>query len=329
MTRSDLQRLQIDVRLNPAGLPDTMADEVRAGLSGSPKTLPSKYFYDARGSELFERITELPEYYQTRTELEMLRRIARPLIEEHEFAELVEPGSGSALKTALLLDAMDERGHLRRYLPVDVSESMLRRTAGDLLERYPGLEVHGLVGDFQRHLSAVPPPADRRLVIFLGSTIGNLEPEERRVFLSDVRGLLGPAGCFLLGVDLVKDRERLEAAYNDSAGVTAEFNRNILGVVNGGLSGDFAPQAFRHYAFYHAAAARIEMHLIPDTPQRARLEAIPLTVEIDANESIRTEISCKFTRETTSEMLLEAGLRLREWRTDPAELFGLALADAA
>jgi len=238
MSPTDIERLTVEVHLSGDPL-ESMSQEVRNGLTAQQKTLPCKYFYDTYGSILFEQITELPEYYQTRTELAILQTIAGGLAEELEFNEVLELGSGSAKKTCTLLDALDGRGCLQRYVPVDVSESMLRESAASLLERYQKLLVHGVVGDFQLHLSKAPPPAGRRLVLFLGSTIGNLDVPERQQFLRQVRGLLGPEDCFLVGVDLVKDVERIEAAYNDSAGITADFNRNALPVVNRELDGDF------------------------------------------------------------------------------------------
>ncbi len=328
MSAPPTERLKIDVCLDPADLTRTMVDDVRRGLTGHPKRLPSKYFYDARGSELFERITELPEYYQTRTELQILHSIAGDLIDDLACEELVELGSGSSTKTRVLLDAMQRRGSLRRYLPFDVSAEMLQGSCSSLLERYPSMVVHAVVGDFQRHLGSVPPAEGNRLAIFLGSTIGNLEADERRAFLRDVRGLLDANGRFLLGVDLVKDKAMLEAAYDDSAGVTAEFNRNILRVVNNGLEADFHPEAYRHVAFYDIEKARIEMHLAPETNQQVRISKLDLEVDVGTDETIWTEISCKFTRASTESMLAEAGMRLERWFSDPENRFALALASA-
>jgi L-histidine N-alpha-methyltransferase len=257
-------RLTITAPFAGDELRSSLADDVRRGLTASQKSLPSKYFYDARGSDLFEQITELPEYYQTRTELEILRSIADPLAADVPFSDVVELGSGSSKKTRTLLDALERHGSLRRFIPLDVSEEMLRQSAAALLDRYPGLRVHGVVGDFLKHLDAVPDAEGRRLVIFLGSTIGNLFKEERIDFLRNVRTLLQPGDGLLLGVDLVKDAATLEAAYNDAAGVTAEFNRNVLRVVNAGLRADFVPGAYRHYAPYNAGEQRIEMYLVAE-----------------------------------------------------------------
>jgi L-histidine N-alpha-methyltransferase len=329
VTRSLDERLTVARYVDGRGQLTTLADDVRRGLTASPKYLHPKYFYDTRGSELFEQITELPEYYQTRTELGILRAIAAPLVAEGDYREIAELGSGSSSKTRTLLDAMEARGTLERYIPVDVSETMLRESAGALLERYPVLRVDAVVGDFQHHLAEVPTAQGRRLVLFLGSTIGNLDSGERSALLQGVRGLLTAEDRFLLGVDLVKDVAVLEAAYNDAAGVTAAFNRNILRVVNLALDGDFAPAAFRHYAPYNAAAARIEMHLMADTPQTAFLRALDLKVEMAAGESIWTESSYKFTQESAAAMLAAADLRLEQWYTDPGRRFGLALAAPA
>jgi L-histidine Nalpha-methyltransferase len=325
MTQPPTDRFALGVCLAPSELATTMAEDVRVGLTSDPKRLPSKYFYDARGSELFERITELPEYYQTRTELAILESIADDLVGELRCEELVELGSGSARKTRVLLDAMERSDLLVRYLPFDVSADMLRESSLELLDRYRKLSVYGVVGDFQRHLTSVPPAGGSRLVMFLGSTIGNLEVEERRAFLAGVRGLLGNDGSFLLGVDLVKDMKALEAAYDDSAGVTAEFNRNILRVVNGRLDADFQTELYRHVAFYDVEKARIEMHLAPERDQHVRVAKLDLEVDVRHDETIWTEISCKFTRESTAAMLAEVGLSLERWFTDAQSRFALAL----
>jgi len=305
-----------------------MLAEVRRGLTSTPKTLPPKYFYDEYGSQLFEQITELPEYYPTRTELSILQTIATPLVRERGFQELVEVGSGAAVKTRTLLDAMSHAGTLVRYVPFDVSDEMLRQSSLELLDRYPDLEIRGVVGDFQRDLDKIPAAAGRRLVIFLGSTIGNLEGDERLALLTATRKLLQPGDAFLLGVDLVKEIPVIEAAYNDAAGVTAEFNRNMLAVINRLFDGDFDVNAFAHRAFYNREQERIEMHLVPGTPQTATLRRIELQVDLAAGESIRTEISCKFTRGRVTSMLQAAGMRLANWYSDPKQLFGLVLATA-
>jgi len=319
-------RLTLDVYLNGDGFLGTMADEVRRGLTADPKTLPSKYFYDAHGSDLFEAITELPEYYQTRTENAILKSVADRLVSEGGYGSLLEIGSGSATKTRTLLDAMARHGSLQQYVPVDVSEQMLRESSERLLESYPTLHVHGVVGDFLEHLSLVPSTTERRLTIFLGGTIGNLDVDERLEFLRSVRGLLKGEDAFLLGVDLVKDVAVIEAAYNDSAGVTAAFNRNVLWAVNKALGADFQPEAYRHCAFFNATAERIEMHLVPDAPQHVQIPAAEISIDIAAEESIRTEISCKFTRTSATAMLEAADFGVAQWYTDPQNLFALILA---
>ena len=328
MNPNSMDRLTLDVCWSPDQQAALMAEEVAHGLTAQPKWLPSKYFYDARGSELFDEITRLPEYYPTRTEDSILRSMGNQLVQEFGFHELAEIGSGLSTKTLFLLDAMEKLGTLDRYLPIDISQDALELSARSLLERYPRLQVHGIVGDFSQHLDRVPSALGRRLVIFLGSTIGNLDAHERRPFLESVRKLLVPGDYFLLGLDLVKDVGRLEAAYNDSAGVTAEFNRNVLHVLNRMLDADFDVDAFEHLAYYNADQARIEMHLVPAREQKISLQRIPLGVSISPPETIRTEISCKFTREITAALLHDGGLRLERWYSDPEELFGLALAVA-
>jgi len=328
VTARELDRFTLDVHLEGSQL-STMRDEVRAGLTASQKSLPSKYFYDAYGSELFEQITELPEYYQTRTELAILQSLAAPLADQYRWNEVVEIGSGSSKKTLAILDALNERGFLRRFVPIDVSESILRESATALLARYPSLHVHGVIGDFMAHLGTVPPPDGKRLVIFLGSTIGNLDTAERLEFLTAVRGMLGQNDHFLVGMDLVKDIATVEAAYNDSRGVTAEFNRNVLRVVNRELHANFVPESYRHWSFFSVEKSRIEMHLIPDAPQTVVIGDLGLTIQCVPDETIFTEISCKYTEASAREALEAAGLELVSWHTDPKQLFGVALAKRA
>jgi L-histidine N-alpha-methyltransferase len=305
---------------------DTLADDVRDGLTRSLKELPPKYFYDERGSVLFDRITSLPEYYPTRCERSILNRHAPQLVRGTE--ELVELGSGTASKTRALLYAMAGAGSLRRYVPFDVDESVVRACALELVELYPGLRVHGVVGDFGRDLERVPD-GRRRLFAFLGGTIGNLYPAERAGFLERMRALMGPDDRLVIGTDLVKDRAVLEAAYNDSAGTTAEFNRNILRVINAGLEADFDPEAFEHVAFFDEANSWIEMRLRANGAQRVRIDGADLEVTFADGEEIRTEISAKFTRDAVERELDDAGLRLDDFFTDGSALFGLAFARAA
>jgi L-histidine N-alpha-methyltransferase len=304
---------------------DTLADDVRRGLAQPLKELPPKYFYDARGSELFDRITSLPEYYPTRCEREILNRHAPAIIERSGAGELVELGSGTASKTRALLYAMAGQGRLERYVPFDVDESVVQASATELVEAYPGLRVHGVVGDFGRDLAQIPD-GDRRLFAFLGGTIGNLYPDERASFLAGLREVMGPADRLVIGTDLVKDRSVLEAAYNDSAGVTAEFNRNVLRVINAGLGGDFDPEAFEHVAFFDEANAWIEMRLRANGAQAVRIDGAGLELRFADGEEIRTEISAKFTRDAVTCELEAAGLALDDFFTDDAGLFGLAFA---
>jgi dimethylhistidine N-methyltransferase len=312
-------------RIDRDGQAERDRAELRAALLRSPREIPSRFFYDDHGSRLFERICELPEYYQTRTEHALLAAIADQVVGLSGADELVEIGAGSAVKTRTLLDAMRRAGRLRRYVPVDVAEGTIRRAADELAAEYPELCVHGIVGDFTADLGRLPASA-RRLVIFLGGTIGNLRPAEADAFLRRRAREMSPGDHFLLGVDLVKPVARLEAAYNDSAGVTAAFNGNILRVVNRLAGGDFDPAAFRHRAFYDPARRWIEMRLVALQPQRVLLPGLDLALDLAAGEEILTEISAKYDREQAEALLAAAGLTPRQWFTDPEVLFGLALA---
>lgn len=314
--------------LDPGSWRDQLAADVREGLAAEPKRLPPKYFYDERGSRLFERITRLPEYYQTRTERRILERVASTLVEGVEPRALVEYGSGSAGKTGTLLEAMAERDRLEAYGPVDVSEEALREAARRYLRRYPQLRVEAVLADFESTVR-LPFAELPRLVLFLGSTIGNFRQREAVSFLRRVREQLSGGEGFLVGFDLVKSRERLESAYDDEAGVTARFNRNVLRVVNRELDADFDPGAFEHRAFFDPGKSRIEMHLVSRTPQRVRVRELDLTVQFEAGESLRTELSYKYTRASARELLEAAGLEMVRWDTDPQELFALALARRA
>ena len=316
------------VRVHVFDVRDTLAQDVRQGLTSELKELPPKYFYDARGSALFDQITTLPEYYPTRCEREILNRRAPEIVRRSQASELIELGSGSASKTRALLYAMAGEGTLKRYVPLDVSQATVESCAAELLELYPGLEIHGVVGDFDRDLDRVPI-GERRLFAFLGGTIGNLYPDERSAFLIRLRERMRPEDRLLIGTDLVKDRSVLEAAYNDSAGVTAEFNRNVLRVINAGLDADFEPEAFEHVAFFDEANSWIEMRLRANGAQRVRIDGADLEVTFADGEEIRTEISAKFTREAVERELRAADLRLDEFFTDGSKLFGLAFARAA
>jgi L-histidine N-alpha-methyltransferase len=317
--------LRIDVYLRDGALA-TLADDVRDGFERTPKMLPPKYLYDDRGSELFERITELPEYYPTRTEQSILDEVGGEIVDLVQPEELVELGPGSARKTNALLDPMHESGRARRYVPVDVSESALEECAGRLAGEYGGLAIHGIVGDFERHLDRVPRNGDRRLIAFLGGTIGNLDAGQRQSMLRTVRAQLGSNDRLLVGTDLVKDRELLEAAYNDSEGITAEFNRNVLNVVNSNLEADFEPERFQHRAVYDDERQWIEMHLLADEAHTARIDALGLNVPFEEGEHILTEISCKFTEDSLEREYAGAGLELLDVYTDPERLFALSLA---
>ncbi|HZC18593.1 MAG TPA: L-histidine N(alpha)-methyltransferase [Rubrobacteraceae bacterium] len=322
-----------------------MAKNVRAGLLSTPKDLSPwpKYFYDERGSKLFEEITTLPEYYQTRTELSILEEKAPEIIARTRCQELVELGSGSASKTRPLLDAMSASreeegpkvGEALRYVPLDISESALRDSARGLLEQYPMLEIFGFVGDFERSLDCLlvhPRWANARevdgfgkLVIFLGGTLGNFTPGRQRSFLSTLRAGLKERDYLLVGVDLVKDPRVLEAAYDDARGVTASFNKNLLKVLNRRLGGQFDPELFVHRAVYNPEESRIEMWLDSKVKQKVSVAALDLEVPFEAGEGMRTEISAKFTRSMFELMLEEAGFAATAWYTDEANLFGLAL----
>ena len=304
----------------------SLADDVLDGLTRPFKELPPKHFYDAYGAELFDRICELPEYYPTRAERAILEQSSAEIVAATGAAELVELGSGTAAKTRLLLGAMADAGTLRRYVPVDVTESMVVSCADELVDEFPGLRVHGIVGDFERHLSHVPPPDGPRVVAFLGGTIGNFTPGSRRRFLRGIAKLLRPGiDHLLLGTDLVKDPAVLEAAYDDSAGVTAEFNRNVLRVINRELDADFDIDAFEHVAFFDREREWIEMRLRAERRMDVHVGRLGLDVSFAPREELRTEISAKFTIKRLGADLAAAGLELRDVLTDPEELFALSL----
>ena len=328
-TLTDSGRVRIHSLLSEHG-ERRLADDVLDGLTRPFKEIPPKHFYDARGSELFEQICELPEYYPTRTERQILRQRADEIIEDTGAVELVELGSGSAEKARILLDAMARQGTLRRYVPLDVSEQALRQAAAELVAEYRELEVDGVVADFERHLESVPEAdGGPRIVALLGGTIGNFPPGSRRRLLREIARTLGPEDRLLLGTDLVKDQAVLEAAYNDAAGVTAEFNRNVLHVVNRELDADFAPQEFDHLAFFDRQHEWIEMRLRSRQVQTVHVRRLGLRIEFRAGEELRTEISAKFTPARVSSEFEAAGLSLERWYTDPEELFALSLAGPA
>jgi L-histidine N-alpha-methyltransferase len=308
-----------------------LAEDVLDGLTRPFKELPPKHFYDERGCELFDAICELPEYYPTRTERALLETHAQAIAAMTGAVELVELGSGSAAKTRVLLDAMANRpqpASLRRYVPLDVAESVVRSSAEALVSEYRGLRVHGVVGDFERHLARIPPPTsgEPRIVALLGGTIGNFPPGSRRRLLREIGELLGPEDRLLLGTGLVTDVPTLEAAYDDAAGVTAEFNRNVLAVVNRELDADFPLDGFSHVAFFDRRHEWIEMRLRALRPCSVLVGALDLRVELAAGEEIRTEISAKFTRERVECDYVAAGLRLDAWHEDADGRFALSLA---
>ncbi|MBV9796589.1 MAG: L-histidine N(alpha)-methyltransferase [Solirubrobacterales bacterium] len=305
----------------------SLAYDVLDGLTRPFKELPPKHFYDARGSELFERICELPEYYPTRAERHLLGERARDIVEATGAGELVELGSGSADKARILLDAMAAAGTLRRYIPVDVSETVVRDAAHELTGDYDGLQVHGVVGDFERHLDRIPDgDGPARIVALLGGTIGNFPPGTRRRLLRRIGSLLAPEDRLLLGTDLVKDPAMIEAAYDDSQGITAEFNRNVLHVINRELGADFTPEAFDHVAFFDRRHEWIEMRLRARRPVSVLISGLGLRVEFAAGEELRTEISAKFTRARLEADYAAAGLELDRWYADGDGLFALSLA---
>lgn len=299
--------------------------DVREGLTQSPKMLPPKWFYDSVGSDLFDQITRLPEYYPTRTEARILRERSPEIVAAAGADTLVELGSGTSEKTRMLLDAMRDSGQLRRFIPFDVDAGVLRAAGDAIGQEYPGIEIDAVCGDFEEHLGKIPA-VGRRLVAFLGSTIGNLTPGPRADFLASLAETLQPGDSLLLGTDLVKDADRLVRAYDDSAGVTAAFNRNVLSVVNRELDADFDLDAFVHVAKWNADEERIEMWLRADTPQHVRIAALDLDVAFDAGEEMLTEVSCKFRAGGVAAELAKAGLRQTHWWTDDAGDFGLSLA---
>jgi len=302
-----------------------MVAEVREGLLARPlRFLPCKYFYDDRGNALFEEITRLPEYYQTRTEEAILEAIAGEVVDRTRPRELAEIGTGSSRKVRLLLDAMRERGLLERCVLLDINERILASSARTLATDYPGIRVRGIAGDFLEDLPALGPGGGR-LALFLAGTIGNLHPDAVPAFLRALARQLAPGDGFLVGVDLVKDDRLLHAAYNDSRGVTAEFNRNILRVIDRALGADFVPESFEHVAFYDRESAWIEMRLRATRDMRVRVPAASLTLDLQAGEEIRTELSCKYTEESFAMRAEGTGLRVQRWFTDPAGLFASAL----
>ncbi|GAA3570348.1 L-histidine N(alpha)-methyltransferase [Amycolatopsis ultiminotia] len=318
MTEADLESHRTDVAAE-------LRADVRTGLTAEQKWLPPKWFYDAEGSELFEKITAVPEYYPTRSEREVLAARAAEVAARTDAHTLVELGSGSSEKTRLLLDALTAHGTLETFVPMDVSESALAEATAAISADYPKLEVRGVVGDFTRHLRLLPGTAPR-VVAFLGGTIGNFLPAERAAFLRSVREVLAAGEWLLLGTDLVKDRETLERAYDDAAGVTAAFNRNVLRVINAQLGADFDPDGFDHVARWDAGHEWIEMRLRAQRDTTVRIPGAGLVVEFAEGEHIRTEVSAKFRPAGVTAELATAGFAVERQWTDSQQRFGVSLA---
>jgi len=317
--------IPIDVRLSPDEWARELRDEAVAGLSSTPKELAPTWFYDDRGSELFEDITRLAEYYPTRAERAILAARAHDIAVASQADTLVELGAGTSQKTRILLDAMQEVGRLERFVPFDVAEPTLRATAEAIAEEYPTLDVHAVVGDFRRHLHAIPTEG-RRMIAFLGGTIGNLRPNERAGLLGELASTMQPGDSLLLGTDLVKNRGRLVAAYDDATGVTAEFNKNVLRVLNRELGANFDLDGFEHVAIFDDENEWIEMRLRSRADQTVEVPVLGLTLRFSRGEDLRTEISAKFRLERVRAELAAAGLEMTNWWTDPAGDYALSLA---
>lgn len=312
----------IDIHLGADDIEAALRADVVAGLAARPRQLPPKWFYDDLGCKLFDAITDLPEYYPTRCEREILTAVAGEI---PPVAVLVELGSGTSAKTRILLDALGAGDAIRWFVPMDVSEWVLRQAGDALMGAYPGLSVHAVVGDFEHHLPKLPSPGGRRLVAFLGGTIGNLDPAGRANLLDDLAAGLAPGDLLLLGTDLVKARERLVAAYDDPTGVTAAFNRNVLNVVNRHLDADFDPRRWAHQATWNEQEEWIEMHLRSLGDQRVGIPALGMELDIAEGETLRTEISAKFRRERVEAELDGSGFRVERWWTDASGDFALSL----
>jgi len=315
----------IDIHLGPADLAAALREDVLRGLTSSPKHLSPKWHYDARGSALFDAITRLPEYYLTRCERAILDAHAAEISAAAAADTLIELGSGTSAKTRLLLSAMSRAGALERFVPFDVDEATLRKAAAGISREYPGVRVHAVVGDFERHLPMLPA-GGTRMVAFLGSTLGNLTPAVRARFLEALAGVLAPGDMLLLGVDLVKSPERILKAYDDADGVTAAFSRNVLRILNDRLNADFDPEAFDHVPRWSEADEWVDIRLRARSAHAVRVADLDLRVEFAAGEEIHTEIAAKFRRDRLAAELAGSGLEIRRWWTDPTEGFGVALA---
>ncbi len=313
-----------------AGGEAAVADELRRALTARRPWIPARWFYDDAGCDLFVRITDLDEYYQTRTEQALLEDHAPEIVRAHGVAELVEIGSGAARKTRVILDAMEGAGTLRRFIPFDVSPGAIAASAADIAAAYPGTRVHGVAGDFGRHLSRIPRPRQdgRRMVAFLGGTIGNLDPPRRRTMMRRLARLMRPGDCLLMGTDLAHDPEVLVRAYDDARGVTAAFNRNIVRHINAAYAGDADPEQFAHVARWNARASRVEMHLRARRDIDWSIAGLGVVLPIEAGSTIRTEISCKFTPAGVRAMYEDAGLALTAWHEDSLGRYALSVATA-
>ncbi len=316
---------RVQVLLDEGWAAASLVADARRGLARNPRRLPPRWLYDQRGSELFDEITRLDEYYPTEAERSILQEHSADIVERSGADTVIELGSGTSDKTRTLLDAFAAAGQLRRFVPVDVSAETLRDAALALSERYPGLEVHAIVGDFTLHLAELPR-GGCRLVAFLGGTIGNLYQEERHAFLGALADVLESGDSLLLGVDLVKSVDRLVAAYNDSGGVTAEFVRNALRVVNRDLNADFDVDSFDYVAFWDPTLERMDLRLRATRDQRVNLPGADLVIDVMAGEEIQVEISTKFRREVLTTELAAAGFAVGSFWTDADEDFGLVLA---
>jgi L-histidine N-alpha-methyltransferase len=315
----------VQVHLSPDAITAALCQDARHGLTSQPKVLPAKWLYDDVGCALFDRITRLPEYYPTRRESQILNRYAAEIAVKSGADTLVELGSGTSDKTRTILDAMSSLGRLRRFAPLDVAENTLRGAAEQIVKRYPDIVVDGVVGDFEQHLVHIPD-GGKRLIAFLGSTIGNLDSSGRATLLRSLASVMKSGDYFLVGTDLIKDRHRLIAAYDDSQGVTAAFNKNVLRVLNRQLGGHFAVDRFDHVAYYDEDKHRIEMRLRSQLTQLVPVDKLGVEIAFEAGEDLLTEISTKFTKEQMQLELEEAGLTLESWYTDPAGDFAIALA---
>jgi L-histidine N-alpha-methyltransferase len=330
MIRTTLVNDRIEVtKLLSDRLDDEIRRDVLEGLTAEPKSIPSKYFYDARGSRLFREICRLPEYYQTRTELSILKGCADRIIENYRQADVIEFGSGEDLKIRTLFNAaFDSPEADICYIPVDVSAAALLESAGELSRTYPRLRVSGIVADFTKHIDLIPRRR-KRLFLFFGSTIGNFTEKKRREFLVNVSCQMGPDDRFILGIDIIKPVEILERAYNDSLGITAQFNKNILDVLNKRLNADFDEDLFEHVAFYNVVEERVEMHLLARRSHVVQIRDLGLNIDMQGGETIRTEVCKKFNKDSATAMVEEAGMRIERWNSDPRGWFSLLELSAA